>query len=52
MLKAEECLAAEEARVQNYLHISTKPKLLEQARCCRSLQMLLSGNIAPSAAAA
>lgn len=32
MVKAEECLRAEEDRVQHYLHISTKPKLLEQAR--------------------
>lgn len=30
MLKAEECLRQEEERVQHYLHISTKPKLLEQ----------------------
>jgi cullin 1 len=30
MVKAEECLRAEEDRVQHYLHISTKPKLLEQ----------------------
>lgn len=32
MLKAEECLRQEEDRVQHYLHISTKPKLLEQVR--------------------
>jgi hypothetical protein len=32
MVKAEECLRAEEDRVQHYLHISTKPKLLEQVR--------------------
>mmetsp|Transcript_15091 Transcript_15091/g.45575 ORF Transcript_15091/g.45575 Transcript_15091/m.45575 type:complete len:755 (-) Transcript_15091:786-3050(-) len=30
MLKAEACLRQEEERVGNYLHISTKPKLLEQ----------------------
>ena len=30
MLKAEDCLRAEEERVHNYLHISTRPKLLEQ----------------------
>ena len=32
MLKAEECLRAEEERVNNYLHQSSKTKLLEQAR--------------------
>jgi len=30
MLKAEECLKAEEERVDGYLHIDSKPKLLEQ----------------------
>lgn len=30
MLKAEECLRLEEERVDNYLHASTKPKLLKQ----------------------
>ena len=30
MLKAEACLKQEEERVGNYLHISTKPKLLEE----------------------
>lgn len=30
MLKAEECLRAEEARVANYLHVNTKLKLLYQ----------------------
>lgn len=35
MLKAEECLRQEEERVQHYLHISTKPKLLEQVRSSR-----------------
>ncbi len=33
MLKAEDCLRAEEERVNNYLHQSSKTKLLEQARC-------------------
>ena len=32
MLKAEDCLRAEEERVNNYLHQSSKTKLLEQAR--------------------
>jgi Cullin family len=32
MVKAEECLRQEEDRVQHYLHISTKPKLLEQVQ--------------------
>ena len=32
MLKAEDCLRAEEERVNNYLHQSSKIKLLEQAR--------------------
>ncbi len=30
MLKAEECLKAEEERVANYLHVDTKPKLLKE----------------------
>jgi cullin 1 len=30
MLKAEECLRLEEERVENYLHSSTKPKLLKE----------------------
>lgn len=30
MLKAEECLKLEEERVENYLHSSTKPKLLRE----------------------
>ncbi|GIL82204.1 hypothetical protein Vretifemale_11128 [Volvox reticuliferus] len=30
MLKAEECLRLEEERVENYLHVSTKPKLLKE----------------------
>jgi cullin 1 len=30
MLKAEECLKAEEERVDGYLHIDSKSKLLEQ----------------------
>ena len=32
MLKAEDCLRAEEERVNNYLHQSSKTKLLEQVR--------------------
>lgn len=39
MVKAEECLRAEEDRVQHYLHISTKPKLLEQVRLMPLLDM-------------
>lgn len=30
MLKAEECLRLEEERVENYLHASTKSKLLKE----------------------
>lgn len=30
MVKAEECLRQEEERVQNYLHQSSKPKLLKR----------------------
>jgi hypothetical protein len=31
-VQAEECLRLEEERVDNYLHTSTKPKLLKQVR--------------------
>jgi hypothetical protein len=31
-VQAEECLRLEEERVDNYLHASTKPKLLKQVR--------------------
>lgn len=34
MPQAEECLRLEEERVDNYLHASTKPKLLKQVRVC------------------
>jgi hypothetical protein len=36
MVKAEECLRQEEDRVLHYLHISTKPKLLEQVHLMHS----------------
>ncbi len=37
MLKAEDCLRAEEERVNNYLHQSSKTKLLEQVRQIRPI---------------
>lgn len=30
MLKAEECLRMEEERVDQYIHVATKPKLLKE----------------------